>query len=99
MPNAGSLLHFWKFEITKVIYPKRLAAIDYHGVIPHWKGIHTVKISLRWLAVALLLTTTVSLPATLKAIADAPTGPITLPTPPVPPDGNPTGPPRVVTGQ
>lgn len=54
--------------------------------------------SLRWLAVALLLTTTVSLPATLKAIADVPTGPITLPGP-LPPDGNPTGPPKVVTGQ
>lgn len=50
--------------------------------------------SLRWLAVAVLLTTTVSLPATLKAIADTPTGPITLPAPPLPPDGNPTGPPK-----
>jgi hypothetical protein len=55
--------------------------------------------SSRWLVVALLLTTTVSLPSTLKAIVDIPTGPITLPSPPSSPDGNPTGPPSVVTGQ
>jgi hypothetical protein len=55
--------------------------------------------SSRWLAVALLLTTTVSLPSTLKAIVDTPTGPITLPSPNLPPDGNPTGPPSVVRGQ
>lgn len=55
--------------------------------------------SSRWLVVALLLTTTVSLPSTLKAIVDTPKGPITLPSPPLPPDGNPTGPPSVVRGQ
>jgi hypothetical protein len=98
------LLHFWKFEITLVLYPKRLAGIDYHEVIPHWKGIHTVKINLRWLAVATLLAT-ISVPASLMAINDAPTGPapkgpITVPTPPnCPIDGNPTGPPKVVAGQ
>jgi hypothetical protein len=98
------LLHFWKIEITKVLYPKRLTAIDYHGVIPHWKGIYTVKISLRWLAVATLLAT-ISVPASMMAINDAPTGPapkgpITVPVPPGgPTDGNPTGPPKVVAGQ
>ncbi|HXM60563.1 MAG TPA: hypothetical protein VN950_06875 [Terriglobales bacterium] len=55
--------------------------------------------SSRWLVVALLLATTVSLPSTLKAIVDTPKGPITLPTPPLPPDGNPTGPPKVATGR
>jgi hypothetical protein len=98
------LLHFWKFEITKVIYPKLLPPIHYHGVIPHWKGIHTVKMTTRWLAFALLLAT-ISVPATLMAIEDNPTGPapkgpIVLPSPPKAPiDGNPTGPPRVVAGQ
>jgi hypothetical protein len=48
--------------------------IHYHGVIPHWKGIHTVKTNLRWFAVALLLTM-ISIPATLMADGDPnPTG-------------------------
>jgi hypothetical protein len=98
------LLHFWKFKITKVLYPNWLSPIDYHAVIPHWKGIHTVKMSSRLFAVTLLLAT-ISVPATLMAMNDTPTGPapkgpIVLPTPPGPPiDGNPTGPPKVVAGQ
>ncbi|MGD0513300.1 MAG: hypothetical protein ABSA29_08375 [Terriglobales bacterium] len=58
-----------------------------------------MKNSSHWLVVALLLTTTVSLPSTLKAVLDTPTGPISIPSPTPPPDGNPTGPPGVVMGQ
>jgi hypothetical protein len=91
------LLRFWKSEITLVLCSKASALIHYHGVIPHWKGIYTVKMNLSWLAIALLLLA-VSAPASLMAAMSSgsdsnPNGapPITYPTP-LPPDGNPNGP-------
>ena len=62
-----------------------------------------MKMTTRWLAVGLLLTS-ISVPATVMAVSNSTgsvsNGPIALPTPPsAPVDGNPTGPPRVVAGQ
>jgi hypothetical protein len=74
--------------------------IDYHEAIPHSKGIYIVKMSPRWLAVALLLTT-FSVPGTLMATTGSgpdgnPSGPPPIVYPsPVPTDGNPSGPPPV----
>lgn len=82
-----------------MICSKKLRPVDYHRVFTESKGNLNVKNSSHWLVVALLLTTTVSLPSTLKAVLDTPTGPISIPSPTPPPDGNPTGPPGVVMGQ
>ena len=87
------LLRFWKTEITKVLYPNWLSSIHYHGVIPHWKGIYTVKMSSRLSAVALLLAS-ISIPASLSAKCQDAPGPVVQHPAPVPPDGNPW--PRVI---
>jgi hypothetical protein len=84
--------HCYSFRNSKLLDCSVQEHIRGHiitSVIPNWKGIHTVKMSLRWLSVALLLTT-ISVPALFAGTDGNPTGP-----PPVfhPPDGNPTGPP------
>ncbi len=89
----GHCYSFGNLKLSRCPVPEVLSSIHYHGVIPHWKGIHTVKMSLRCLAFALLLAT-ISVPATLMAAAGrGPDGnrngppPIVRPT--LPPDGNP----------
>src|ERR1700680_4030882 len=94
------MLRFWNEEITSVTCSKLRWRIHYHGVIPHWKGIQPVKLSLRLLPLAVLALTT-CLPASLFAATAStpdgnPTGPlIIIHGSPLPPDGNPTGPPKL----
>jgi hypothetical protein len=90
------LLRFWKTEITKVLYPNRLSSIHYHGVIPHWKGNYTVKMSSRLSVVALLLAS-ISAPATLSAKCQGAPGPVVQHPAPMPPDGNPW--PHMIAGR
>jgi hypothetical protein len=91
----GHCYVFGNLKIIPAFHARWLSPIQYHGVIPLWKGIHIVKMTLRRLVVALLLAT-VSAPLTAFAAKDDPQAPV-VHKPVLGPDGNPW--PHMIVGR